>query len=283
MLPQCCLRFLLTRSPRSCPSIVVVITCRLPLHTVAIKYVSRTSSEYWLSDLSFFASSLPSSERSCSFYTCYISPLLYFTVAVSSVIPRGYCMKLLLGKEFRWCLGEGLFLKTSVWLFRIGLPPKHQLMPCPKTYFVQLPPRQQNDWSMLKRVTLTKPIADVNTPNAKAIARVYFVWFQMSSALSRKGTECCRRTWKPHSTTFRTCNDQKNTSWNSHTHTQVWLPCLRWWCLPGDAHTHSGRSILNHMELPTTTSNTYFAMAEHLSSHASKLQAGTFLKSTFTC
>jgi len=22
--------------------------------------------------------------------------------------------------------------------------------------------------------------------------------------LSRKGTECCRRTWKPHSTTFRT-------------------------------------------------------------------------------
>ena len=103
------------------------------------------------------------------------------------------------------------------------------------------------------------------TPIANAIARVYLVWFQMSSALSRKGTECCRRTWKPHSTTFRTCNDQKKTPWNFHFHTQVWLPRPRWWCLPlcpvmrtqgptkrptrQTPHRTINLSFLNHIEL----------------------------------
>ena len=35
----------------------------------------------WIPHPIHFASSLPSFNRCCSFYTCYISPLLYFTVA----------------------------------------------------------------------------------------------------------------------------------------------------------------------------------------------------------
>ena len=99
---------------------------------------------------------------------------------------------------------------------------------------------------------------------ANAIARVYFVWFQMSSALSRKGTECCRRTWKPHSTTFRTCNDQKKMPTYTHARTRLGtLPMMIMMmmlpALPGDVHP--GRPLRPHItshHISATTTITYF-------------------------
>ena len=111
---------------------------------------------------------------------------------------------------------------------------------------------------------------------ANAIARVYFVWFQMSSALSRKGTECCRRTWKPHSTTFRTCNDQKKMPTYTHTRTRLGtLPTMIMMmmlpALPGDAH--AGRPLWPHITPHISNHNNYLLwMTEHLSSCTSKMQ-----------
>ena len=46
-------------------------------------FLENSTSGNWIPHQSHFASSLPSFNRCCSFYTCYISPLLYFTVAAS--------------------------------------------------------------------------------------------------------------------------------------------------------------------------------------------------------
>ena len=81
----------------------------------------------------------------------------------------------------------------------------------------------------------------------------------MSSVLSRKGTECCRRTWKPHSTTFRTCNDQK-TRHEIHKHTMVTLAATMMSALlPGDAHTQDDQYFLLKPH-PTTSATTTLSL-----------------------